>query len=352
LRKSPLLYIHIPFCDSKCFYCSFNSYTNLHHTQDRYIEALSKQFDFEVQRFKAQKFKTVFIGGGTPSTLSIQNLENLFKKLKPFITSSTEITIEVNPNSASEKWLQTAKNLGVNRVSFGVQSFNDEKLKFLGRNHSKEMAIKSIKLADEIGFKNINMDLIYNTTLDSRELLISDVEIMESLPITHVSMYSLTLEENTPFENRDDVQIENLEDNRWLIERVNKKFSQYEISNFGSKSEHNLGYWQGENYIGLGSGAVGFLKDRRFYPETDVEKYIANPLKIREEILTLDNIKLESAFLGFRSDVGVYKSILNSKEIQFAENLVNEKIIYFKNGKYFNKDFLLADEVTLQIIKT
>jgi len=351
LRKSPLLYIHIPFCDSKCFYCSFNSYTNLHHTQDRYIDALFKQFDFEVKRFQAEKFKTIYIGGGTPSTLSIENLKKLFEKLTPYITSSTEITIEANPNSASEKWLQTAKDIGVNRISFGVQSFNEAKLKFLGRNHSKAMAIQSINFAEKIGFENINMDIIYNTSLDSKDLLLSDVEILESLPITHVSMYSLTLEENTPFENRDDVQVENLEDNRWLIDRVSKKFPQYEISNFGNRSEHNLGYWNGENYIGLGSGAVGFLNDRRFYPEKDVEKYISNPLHINEEILTFENRKLESIFLGFRSDVGVKKSIFNSLEIKNIENLLKENLIFFKNKRYFNRDFLLADEITLQVIK-
>lgn len=351
LKNSPLLYIHIPFCDSKCFYCSFNSYTNLYQTQDRYIDAMLEQFEFEIRRFQVKDFKTIYIGGGTPSTLSTDNLEKLFSKLSQYITSSTEITIEMNPNSASANFLKTAKKVGINRVSFGVQSFNDEKLKFLGRNHSKEMAIQSIKLAKEIGFENINMDIIYNTSIDSKELLLSDIEITEKLPITHISMYSLILEENTPFEKRDDVQNDDLDNTRWLIERVSKRFSQYEISNFGKVSKHNLGYWKGENYIGLGSGAVGFLKDRRFYPERDVEKYIKNPLEIREEILTLGEMKFESIFLGFRSDVGVKKSILNFQEITEAEILVKEDILYFEKGCYFNRDFLLADEVALRVTR-
>ena len=344
-----MLYIHIPFCDSKCFYCSFNSYTNLHHTQNRYIDSLIQQFKFEIQRFKISKFSTIFIGGGTPSTLSSQNLEKLFATLSPYITDKTEITIEANPNSASEEWLKTAKKVGINRISFGVQSFDNEKLKFLGRNHSKDMAIQSVKNAFEIGFKNINIDLIYDTAMDSQELLNSDIEIAESLPISHISLYSLTLEENTLFENRKDVKVENLENTEWIIQRVSQKFPQYEISNFGEVSKHNFGYWEGKNYIGLGSGAVGFLNNQRFYPQTDVEKYIQNPLDIRTEDISEDDLKFEKIFLGFRSNVGVSKSILKKSEIENANFLVKKNILIFKNDRFFNSNFLLADEVALQI---
>jgi len=347
-----MLYIHIPFCDSKCFYCSFNSYTNLHHTQNRYLDSLIQQFNFEIQRFKIAKFSTIFIGGGTPSTLSTDNLEKLFSVISPYISDSTEITIEANPNSASEKWLKTAKKVGINRISFGVQSFNNEKLKFLGRNHSKDMAIQSVQNAKQIGFQNINIDLIYDTAVDSRELLNSDIEIAENLPISHISLYSLTLEENTPFENREDVKTENIENAKWIIQRVSQKFPQYEISNFGKISEHNFGYWQGKNYIGLGSGAVGFLKNQRFYPQTDVEKYIQNPLDIRVEDISDDDLKFEKIFLGFRSNAGVSKSILNKTEIENAEFLVQKNILKFESDKYFNLNFLLADEVALQINKT
>ena len=346
-----MLYIHIPFCDSKCFYCSFNSYTNLHHTQNRYVDALIQQFKFEIQRFKISKFSTIFIGGGTPSTLSTKNLEKLFSVLAPYITNQTEITTEANPNSASEDWLKTAKKVGINRVSFGVQSFDSHKLKFLGRNHSKDMAIKSVQNAFKIGFKNINIDLIYDTAVDSRELLNLDIEIAESLPISHISLYSLTLEENTPFENREDVKIENLENTEWIIDRVSQKFPQYEISNFGEISQHNFGYWEGKNYIGLGSGAVGFFKNQRFYPETDVEKYIQNPLNIRVEDISNDDLKFEKIFLGFRSNVGVSKKILNKSEILNANFLVKNNVLKEKGDRFFNLNFLLADEIALQISK-
>lgn len=351
--SKPLLYIHIPFCDSKCFYCSFNSYTNLHHTQDRYIKSLIKQFYYEINKFGITEFRTIYIGGGTPSTLSIKNLEFIFEAISPYFTSSAEITIEANPNSASEIWLQKAKDLGVNRISLGVQSFNSEKLQFLGRNHSKELAINSIKLAEKVEFKNINIDIIYNTIMDSRELLEKDMNIIDNLPISHISLYSLIVEDMTPFANQDNVQNDNLEDEKWLIHRIEKRFPQYEVSNFGKQSEHNSGYWKGENYIGIGSGAVGFWKDKRYYPNKDIEKYIKNPLDIEEEILSDDDLKLESLLLGFRSNIGVSCDILNKNDIKEAEFLVKKGILYFSESenRFFNKNYLLTDEIILQITK-
>ena len=283
--SNPMLYIHIPFCDSKCNYCSFNSYTNLHSLQNRYIDALIEQLKYEIERFSVQQFKSIYIGGGTPSTLSSNNLEKLFLHLLPYIKNKIEITIEANPNSISDSWLNTIFQLGVNRVSLGVQTFDNNKLSFLGRNHSQQDAIRSIEKASNIGFKNINIDLIYNTVLDTYKLLDNDIKTIFSLPISHVSMYSLTIEQGTPFANQHNIQKENLELTTHLISKVSNKFPQYEISNFGKPSQHNLGYWQGDNYIGLGSGAVGFLRDKRFYPQKDVKRYIDNPLNIEIEYL-------------------------------------------------------------------
>ena len=342
-----MLYIHIPFCDSKCHYCSFNSYTNLHHLQNRYIDALLHQLDFEIDRFQITQLQSIYIGGGTPSTLSIKNIEKLFLQLTKYITPKTEITIEANPNSANRHWLSAIYQLGINRISLGVQSFNDRKLKFLGRNHSKNQAIQAVENSYSVGFKNINIDLIYNTSIDNLELLQNDIDTLFSLPISHTSLYSLTIEERTPFANIAGVQREDMELTKYIIQRVDSRFPQYEISNFGTPSKHNLGYWQGKNYIGIGSGAVGFLQDRRFYPNRDVTKYIANPLDIEIETLTKSNLKLEKIFLGFRSIVGVEKEILNRCEIEKADILVENGKLRFENGRYFNTDYLLADEVAL-----
>ncbi len=346
----PLLYLHIPFCDSKCFYCSFNSYTNLHNFKDRYVEALIQQFKFEAERF-GEKFKTLYIGGGTPSTLSPNQLEKIFKTVSPHLLQDIEITIEANPNSASTEWLKGVRDLGANRVSLGVQSFNSEKLKFLGRNHSRESAIQSIETASKVGFQNINIDFIYDTAVDTKELLQNDIDTLFSLPVNHVSMYSLTLEENTLFESRDDVQKESLKMSQWLIDKVGERFPQYEISNFGKPSQHNLGYWSGDNYAGVGSGAVGFLKNRRLYPTKDLKKYIENPLSIDVEEISENDLIFEKIFLGLRSKVGVEKSILNDDEVLEAEALVDSGILKSQAGRYYNSNYMLSDEIALRLCR-
>jgi oxygen-independent coproporphyrinogen-3 oxidase len=303
--------------------------------------------EFEISRYQISNFKTVYIGGGTPSTLSPKLLEKVFAKIPK---GASEITVEANPNSASLEWLREIKNFGATRISLGVQSFDSEKLKFLGRNHSKKDAILSLESASKVGFKDINLDLIYNTAIDSKELLSRDLEIAFSLSQNHMSLYSLTIEENTLFENSPEKSVENLENTKTLFEKVSEKFPQYEISNFGKPSLHNLGYWNSENYIGVGSGAVGFWKDRRFYPERDVKRYIENPLYRKEEILSKADLKFEKLFLGFRSKVGVSEKILSKEESRKADFLVSEKILRKENGRYFNLNFLLADEVTLKIV--
>ena len=197
-----LVYIHIPFCDSKCFYCSFNSYVDKFDLKQEYMQSLKTQLLFELERFEVKKnqIKSVFIGGGTPSTIKAKNYEEIFKILKPFLTKGAEITTEANPNSATKEWLNQMFNLGVNRVNFGVQSFDEKKLKLLNRAHSKNQAIKAVENAKEVGFENISIDLIYGVSCDSKELLKNDIEIASSLPINHLSAYALTIEENTPFE--------------------------------------------------------------------------------------------------------------------------------------------------------
>jgi len=346
-----LLYIHIPFCDSKCSYCAFNSYVDKFHLKESYMKALEVQLDFELKRFDVIKdsIESVFIGGGTPSTVAPKLYENIFKKVQPYLALDAEITTEANPNSATKEWLEGMYKLGVKRVSFGVQSFNKEKLKLLNRSHSPQQAQESIKHAKEIGFKDISLDLIYATLGDTKELLKSDIKTAINLPINHLSAYALTIEEGTPFESKPQMSNEKIEMTKWLFSEIESYgFKQYEISNFGSyQSKHNLGYWQYEDYIGLGSGAVGKLDMQRFYPLASVEGYIKNPLNINIEKLTLEDQKFEQIFLGLRSVVGVDEKILNQDEQNRAKILVNEKKIYFKDGKFYNKNYLLADEITL-----
>jgi oxygen-independent coproporphyrinogen-3 oxidase len=349
-----LLYIHIPFCDSKCSYCAFNSYVDKFSQRERYMNALAVQLETELKRFNVNptnRIETVFIGGGTPSTVDPKLYAPIFECIAPFLHDGAEITSEANPNSATKEWLEGMKELGINRISFGVQSFNDEKLKMLGRAHNTQHALQAINNAALIGYEHLSLDLIYGVAGDTKGLLKSDISIAFSLPIDHISLYSLTIEEHTAFEKTPQLAREELEVTQWLFEHIEHHgFEQYEISNFGKyKSLHNLGYWEGKNYIGLGAGAVGFLNTIRFYPSTDIEYYISNPLAITEELLDNDALISEKLFLGFRSCIGVKRNILTPKQQKQADLLVNEQILTLQNETYFNPNFLLADEIALRV---
>ena len=317
------------------------------------MKALLIQLDFELARFKTQnkEIESVFIGGGTPSTVEPKLYRPIFDKLKPYLEDEIEITSEANPNSATHKWLEGMYQLGVNRISFGVQSFDKDKLKLLNRAHTKEQAREAILDAKEIGFKNISLDLIYATLGDTKELLEKDIKTAFSLPINHLSAYALTIEEGTPFESKPHMSKETLELTSWLFDTISKHdFKQYEISNFGSyRSRHNLGYWEYKDYIGLGSGAVGKLDFKRFYPTGTVEDYVKNPLNIKTETLSDEDKKIEQIFLGLRSCTGIKKGILNKDELKKAELLVDEKKLIYKDDTFYNLDYLLADEIALFI---
>ncbi len=347
-----LLYIHIPFCDSKCHYCSFNSYVDLFHLRESYMNALFVQLKFELERFDAKEksIETIFIGGGTPSTVKAELYRPLFALLQPYIKENAEITSEANPNSATAEWLEGMHALGVNRISFGVQSFNDEKLKKLGRAHKAIDASAAVIRAEKAGFKHLSLDLIYAVDGDTKALLEHDLNEAFSLPIDHLSAYALTIEEGTPFASTPDVANEKLALTEWFLKRIKTRFPSYEISNFGEyRSRHNLGYWEYKDYIGLGSGAVGSLKGTRYYPTTNVQAYIENPLNIAEEVLSEESIKTEKIFLGMRSIVGVNEAILSKQELKNAQLLVNEQKLSYKEGSFFNDDYLLSDELALFI---
>ena len=349
-----LLYIHIPYCDSKCYYCSFNSYTDKFYSRENYILALIKQLEFELKRFrvKACNIESIFIGGGTPSTITPKLYEYIFKTLEPFIKSGAEITIEANPNSATLSWLSGVYELGVNRVSFGVQSFNNRKLKALNRSHSANQAINVVKNAKKVGFNHISLDLIYNYMNDTKEILKRDIDIAFNLPIDHISAYELTIEDGTKFSLTPEVKQEDNDLAFFIADEIKRRgFEHYEISNFGKyKSYHNRGYWQLKDYIGVGAGAVGFKKDRRYYPSINIDNYIKNPLDIREEILTKEDILTEKIFLGLRSNIGIDETILNKDIVKKADFLV-EKGKLIKDGKvYKNINFFLSDEIALYLL--
>lgn len=353
-----LLYIHIPFCDSKCFYCAFNSYTDRFHLKHEYMNALKKQLKNDLENYVInhnKKIETVFIGGGTPSTIKPSEYEEIFEMIKPYLEEFAEITTEANPNSASYEWLENMKKLGVNRISFGVQSFDNDKLKFLGRAHNANSAIKAIQNAKSIGFKGINCDIIYGVQNDTMESLKKDFDTAFSLPITHLSAYSLTIEEGTKFFDRSSVKIDDEELSYEIFDYINKNgFHQYEISNFAknkeSESKHNYGYWKHKEYLGVGAGAVGYVNQERHYPSKSIEEYIQNPLFFDVEKIDLDDVKTEKILLGFRSLNGVEKSLFNEEEMKKIDDLIQYDKVYIESNRVFNKNFLLSDELALYIL--
>ncbi|MGP1484571.1 MAG: radical SAM family heme chaperone HemW [Campylobacter sp.] len=347
-----LLYIHIPFCESKCPYCAFGSVTNGLNFIDDYFQALIKDFAYQRLKFgvKENQIKSVFIGGGTPSVVGAKFYKTLFEKISPFLSNKAEITTEANPNSATFAWLNEMKNIGVNRVSFGAQSFFEDKLKFLGRAHDANQIHLSVQNAKKAGFKNINLDLIYATKFDTKNRLKKEIENIARIDISHLSAYSLTLEEKTPFFGKKGYQKESPVVAKFLFEEIEKLgLKQYEISNFGQICKHNLGYWQGKNYLAIGAYAIGFWQNFRFYNSSNLKDYLKDPKNKKIENLSNNDLLLEKLFLGARSIVGIDKKILNKAQINRAEILVESKKMEFKNERFFNKNFLLADEISLFI---
>ena len=318
------------------------------------MHALYKQLSFELERFGAtnQSIETLFIGGGTPSTVSPELYQPIFELLKPYLEKNAEITTEANPNSATKEWLGGMFKLGVNRVSFGVQSFNATKLKALNRAHNPQQAKDAILHAEALGYKHISLDLIYNYQDDSKALLSYDIETAFTLPIDHISAYELTIENGTKFSATPEVRQEDENLAFFVTQEIEKRgFKAYEISNFGRyQSRHNKGYWEIKDYIGAGAGAVGFLKDKRFYPTTGIENYIENPLHITEEILTCDELLTEKIFLGLRSNIGIEKTALPPSMQQRAAFLCEEKKLNASDTHYYNDDFFLSDELALYIL--
>ncbi len=318
------------------------------------MNAVAKQTDFEINRFnlKEKDITSVFIGGGTPSTVNPELYESFFKKIYPYLNSDAEITAEANPNSASAQWIGEMKQLGVNRISFGVQSFDNKKLKYLGRNHTSKNAIKAIENAYFAGIKNISLDLIHDTLIDNKKLLGYDIETAMNLPVNHISSYSLSIEKGTKFfyekeRIKDDIRMQ-----KWFYETIeNAGFPRYEVSNFGKYiCRHNTGYWKHYDYIGIGAGAVGYKTDKRYYPSKNIQKYIRTPLQFKQETLTKNQIKEEKVFLGLRSYVGFDKEILNNTEKNKVDLLAKENKVIQKDGKVFNTDYLLSDEIALFIL--
>ncbi len=342
-----LLYIHIPFCDSKCGYCSFNSLVTSKEFHKPYFDSLKTQFFYMMQKYHQPQFETLFIGGGTPNLVDSALYEQLFAFIAPYIQDNAEISIEANPNSLYQSWAEHLKELGVNRISLGAQSFNKKKLHWLQRTHCPTSVIKSIEMLHAIGWHNINIDIIYGTPFDDRDNIIFEIENIKSLPLTHLCAYALTIEEDSKFFEQNKSLNDNIQEMYNHIQSLG--FMQYEVSNYtkcNAYCKHNLGYWQHKEYIGIGSGAVSFVNSQRLVSTKHLNEYIKNPLQQDKEDITEEQLYLEKLFLGLRSNkVGVSKNIIKNKENLYLA--LQEQLVYEKQQKIYASNLFLADELAL-----
>lgn len=326
-RRIPLeLYVHIPFCVRKCQYCDFLSGPSDEETKDRYIEALLKEIR-AAEHTEDYEIVSVFIGGGTPSALKAEAIASIMRTLqeKFFFCEDAEVTIEVNPGTVDPEKLTIYRNVGINRLSLGLQSTDAEELKLLGRIHSYEEFLKSYEWAREAGFSNINIDLMFAIPGQTGEAWRQHLYQVAELNPEHISAYSLIIEEGTPFAEQnldlpdEDTEYQMYEDTAEILERYG--YRQYEISNYakqGYMCRHNAGYWQRLEYLGFGLGASSLYGGMRFSNTHQMQEYLKksrSPDQIRKDVTVLSrNEQIEEfMFLGLRMTDGI-------SEKKFEEN--------------------------------
>ncbi|MDP3148382.1 MAG: radical SAM family heme chaperone HemW [Ignavibacteria bacterium] len=375
--KESSIYIHIPFCDHKCIYCDFYSIIT-HENIQSYLNALKEEIKYFANIYsEGRKFTTIFFGGGTPSLLAPHQIEEIILHLKNnfFVSDDAEITLETNPGAVDKNKLKEFVNAGINRISIGIQTFDDEELKFLTRIHNKKTAIETVWFAKEAGFKNISVDLIFNLPKQTREKWLYNLQTAIELPITHLSTYSLILERGTILNKLvldkkvvlqdEDYDAELYELTIEFLTRNN--FSQYEVSNFalnGFECMHNLAYWQYKDYLGFGTSAHSFINSKRWWNYSSLNFYIESISKngnaiIGEEVLTLQQRREEYLMLALRSNglnVDEFKKLFGGEWLEQRRNLLNvysAEGLIVQNEKAITlspKGYLVCDEIIANLI--
>jgi oxygen-independent coproporphyrinogen-3 oxidase len=367
------IYIHIPFCKQKCSYCDFTSFANKGEYVKRYIEALKKEI--ENNNLTNCNVNTIYIGGGTPSFIESKYIVEIINtvKAKFNVEKEAEITIEVNPGTASEAKLKDYINIGINRISIGLQATNNKILKQIGRIHTYEEFLNTYNLARNVGFKNINIDLMIGLPNQTLNNIDESLENIINLNPEHISVYSLILEEGTTMqklaeENKLNLPSDELERKMyWKTKNTLEQngYIHYEISNFakrGFESKHNYNCWCQEEYLGFGLAAHSYIENKRYCNTNDIETYIKN-IENSEfesnieicEIQTLEDKKKEYMLLGLRKIEGVniqkFKNKFTDNPIYLyrkeLEKLVQEDLIEIdlNNIKLTNKGLDLANLV-------
>tara|TARA_B100000579_G_scaffold199256_1_gene162945 strand:+ start:7488 stop:8687 length:1200 start_codon:yes stop_codon:yes gene_type:complete len=378
-KKQIGLYIHIPFCHTKCTYCDFNTYTGLENLIDDFIKSICDEIEFWSLN-NSYIINSIFIGGGTPSYIEVKDLEKIIKKVKDNfnIAENTEVTLEINPEDVTKNKARLWKKIGINRCSIGIQSLNDEELKLINRRHSASKAVKSLNTLKDY-FTNISVDLIYGLPNQNIKTYLETLEKIIEINPSHISAYSLQVEKGTFLNQQvsrkevivanDDISAEMYKLTQKILRK--NKYKNYEISNWSKDklySEHNLKYWKLMPYIGVGPGAHSYIENKRFSVIKSPKKYISTIkeinkhkiIKINEKIKFLKqstffdvyeehNLKneiLEFLMLSLRLDEGIdLKKFKHRFKLDFDHLYLNKIENYFSNNILEkNKDFYKLTE--------
>ncbi|MBR4830619.1 MAG: radical SAM family heme chaperone HemW [Bacilli bacterium] len=348
-------YIHIPFCKKICSYCDFCKIFYNEIYINKYLDALENEIN---KYYNNDLLETIYIGGGTPSSLSLEELNRLFNIIDKLNKSKDlEFTIECNIEDITEDKLKLFKDRGINRLSIGVESFNENNLKFMNR---PSIDLDKLKYAKKY-FDNINIDLIYALPNETLEILNEDLNKVLDLDVKHISIYSLIIEPNTKIMDLEPIDDElDYEMYKLICDRLSN-YNHYEISNFaipGYESKHNLTYWNNEEYYGFGMGASGYVNDVRYTNTKSINNYIKNEFnRVEEHLTTLDKEKYE-LIMGFRKLSGInidkYKEKYNRDLLdnETIKRLLNENKLQIKDNNIFiNKEYIyLQNEILLQLI--
>ena len=357
------LYVHIPFCKQKCMYCDFPAYQNLQDYYETYVYALVQEMDLWVSEHPESKSKpidTIYFGGGTPTELSIQQLQMIIDKIKSTftITDDCHMTIESNPGEVDLQYLTKLVKLGFNRISFGVQTFDDKALTMLHRSHNGEKAKQAVYEAKEAGFTDINIDLIYGLPRQTLEDIQHNLHILKDLPINHISTYGLQVEVGTYLyhlvqKNLISIPSESIDEAMYdtMMEGLKELgFERYEISNFSkdnSYSRHNLKYWHYVDYLGFGAGAHSFYDGVRRSNNRNVMPYIQAVDRytmptIDTETITVERAQEDFCFLALRTKWGLnehtFKKRFGISVVNLfgttLNDLVSKDLLEYENDSY------------------
>ncbi len=370
------VYIHIPFCDHKCIYCDFYSLINYQNVET-YLKSLKMEIQHYAQEYSKERvINTIFFGGGTPSFMTPNYIGEIINCIsKNFsVDKNAEITLETNPGTVDKSKLLEFKNSGINRLSIGIQTFDEDELKFLTRIHDKKTAIKTVDNAAEIGIENINIDLIFSLPNQTKQTWSENLKTAVELPIKHISAYSLILEKGTilnklVLDGKVNMASENYDAElyQFTMEFLEKEnFIQYEVSNFsksGFECLHNKYYWEYKDYFGFGTAAHSFVNGKRWWNYSSLSKYILEIDKhksaVRDfEILTVEQKLEEMIMLGLRSngiDLNSIKIFSDNWYFENKENIntfIKERYLIQKAGiiSCTSKGYLICDEIISKLI--